>query len=378
MPPPWRHTFAVAPSERASVDVVIATHEAAALVERCLEHLVDHTIASRIVVDDASRDDTVRRLRTRPGVELVSLQTQRGLAYAYNRGAERGDAPLVLFLNNDIFAEPGAVDRLVASLVSCGKAGSAAGRLVDSGSDESQPSYRPRAVPGPAAIVARLIGVERHWPSNPLTGQHLRRPLPEDRPTLTARQPAGACLLVRRADHERLGGWDERYWMWYEDVDYSRRLLAIGPALYEPRAVFRHVGRASTGDWDKPRQHRRLYHGTLQYGSLHFGPIGRMVLGAVAAAVCVPRVVLWRRSDPDAADVYRDIARGALTLMRGGVVPSMMPREAYGNDDDGSVGARDAAADGRGSGVGAADGALPRAAMPPRGNERADHEAGDC
>lgn len=287
---------------------------------------MDAAIASRIVVDDASGDDTVQRLRRRRDVEVVSLDAQRGLAHAYNRGAERGEAPLLLFLNNDIFPAPGAVDLLVSGLGSHSHAGSAAGRLVDHLTGATQPSYGPRAVPDPAAVVARLIGVERHWPRNPLTGQHLRRPLPEDHPTLTRRQPAGACLLVRRADHERLGGWDERYWMWYEDVDYSRRLLEVGPVLYEPRALFRHVGRASTAHWDKPRQHRRLYHGTLQYASAHFGPAGRVLVGSAAAAVSAPRILRYRRRDPEAADVYRDVLRGAIALVRGDAVPSMMPR----------------------------------------------------
>lgn len=316
----------MAPPERATVDVVVATHRAAALVERCVEHLVDAAIASRIVVDNGSLDDTVQRLRGRPGVEVVSLTDERGLAFAYNRGAERGTAPLLLFLNDDIFPAPGAVDRLAAALAATPQAGSAAGRLVDHATGATQPSYTPRAIPGPAAVAARLIGVERHWPRNPLTGHHLRGPLPEDRATLTRRQPAGACLLVRRSDHERLGGWDERFWLWYEDVDYSRRLLEVGPALYEPRAVFRHLGGASTGHWDKPTQHRRLYHGTLQYGSTHFGPAGRAFVGVTAAAVSLPRIARYRRRDPSAAAVYREVLRGAVALVRGRDVPSVMPR----------------------------------------------------
>lgn len=314
------------PSLPTSVDVVVPTHRAAALVERCVEHLVDQTIASRIIVDDASGDDTARRLSGRDGIQVVSLAEQRGLAYAFNRGAERARAPLLLFLNNDIFPAPGAIDALVGAFDSHADAGSAAGRLVDHDTEETQPSYGPRVVPGPAAIAARLIGLERCWPRNPLTGQHLRYPLPEDRATLTRRQPAGACLLVRRSDHERLGGWDERYWIWYEDVDYSRRLLEVGPAVYEPRAVFRHVGGASTGHWDKPEQHRRLYHGTLQYGSAHFGRVGRAVVGATAVAVSAPRILGYRRRDPRAADVYRAVFRGGVALTLGRDVPSMMPR----------------------------------------------------
>lgn len=290
-----------------------------------MRHLVDSSIATRIVVDDASEDDTVERLRGVDGVEVVGLQRQRGLSYALNRGADRATAPLLLFLNNDIFPAPGAIDLLVSDLLADEAAAAAAGRLVDQRTDATQAHYQPRAIPGPAALVTRLIGVERHWPRNPLTGQHLRRPLAEDRPTLTGRQPAGACLLVRRADHERLGGWDERYWLWYEDVDYSRRLLEIGPALYEPRARFRHVGGASTAHWNKPEQHRRLYHGTLLYAEIHFGTAGRAVVGLTAVLIALPRVLRFRRRNPAAEAVYRSVAIGGWALLRRRPVRSSMP-----------------------------------------------------
>lgn len=301
----------------ACVDVVIPTYRAAGLVERCVEHLVDETIAARIVVDDASGDDTVARLSGAPGVEVVALDRQRGLSHAFNRGAERGAAPLLLFLNNDIFPAAGAIDLLVADLLSNEAAASAAGRLVDEETQRTQPSYQPRVIAGPAAVAARLIGIERHWPGNPLTGQHLRHPLSEIEPTVTSRQPAGACLLVRRSDHERLGGWDERYWMWYEDVDYSRRLVQLGPAVYDPRARFRHVGGASTKHWAKPEQHRSLYRGALQYAAIHFGPAGRAVVGFTAMLVTLPRIARYRHRDPPAAEIYRSIARGGYALLRG-------------------------------------------------------------
>ncbi len=310
----------------ACVDVVIPTYRAPALVQRCVRHIVDESVASKIVVDDASYDDTVERLEGEPRVKMVALARSQGLAHAFNRGAEAGCAPYLLFLNNDILPADGAIDRLTTALSAAPAAGSAAGRLVDPSSDETQSSYQPRAIPGPWSIVARLTGVERAWPTNPLTGHHLRRPLSEEHHTLTRRQPAGACLLVRRSDFERIGGWDERYWIWYEDVDFSRRLLWVGPALYDPNAIFRHVGGASTGHWNKPEQHRRLYHGTLQYSAAHFGPFGRLLVGITAMAVALPRIARYWRSDPSGAAVYRAVLRGGAALVRGRPVPSMMFR----------------------------------------------------
>lgn len=308
----------------ACVDVVIPTHRAPELVQRCVRHIRDESVAALIVVDDASQDDTVDRLSGEDKVTVVALERSRGLAFAFNRGAEAGRAPYLLFLNNDIFSAPGAIDRLVGGLLAAPEAGSAAGRLVDATTDETQMTYQPRTVPGPWSIVVRLTGIERAWRANPVTGAHLRSPLDQTRPTLTERQPAGACLLVRRADFEQIGGWDERYWIWYEDVDLSRRLLRFGRALYDPGAIFRHVGRASTGHWSKPEQHRRLYHGTLQYSAAHFGPAGRLLVGATAAAVSAPRILRYRRSDPTARAVYQEVLRGGTALIRGREVPSMM------------------------------------------------------
>ena len=311
---------------RACVDVVIPTYRAPALVQRCVRHIVDDSVASKIVVDDASGDDTVERLEGEAGVKVVALARSQGLAHAFNRGAESGRAPYLLFLNNDILPARGAIDRLTAALCATPQAGSAAGRLVDPSSDETQSSYQPRAIPGPWSIVARLTGVERAWPTNPLTGHHLSRPLSDEHRTLTRRQPAGACLLVRRSDFERIGGWDERYWIWYEDVDFSRRLNGVGPAIYDPNAVFRHVGGASTEHWGKPEQHRRLYHGTLQYSAAHFGPVGRLLVGITAMAVALPRIARYWPSNRSNAGVYRAVLRGGAALACGRQVPSMIDR----------------------------------------------------
>src|SRR5437588_588045 len=114
------------------LDVVIPTYNARELVLGCLKSLEDPIVAQRIVVDDVSEDDTVEAIRDRaPDVEIVELTEHRGLAHALNAGAARGDAPYVLFLNNDVFATAGAVASLAEALDSAPLAASASGRLID-------------------------------------------------------------------------------------------------------------------------------------------------------------------------------------------------------------------------------------------------------
>jgi N-acetylglucosaminyl-diphospho-decaprenol L-rhamnosyltransferase len=303
----------------ALVDVVVPTYDARELILRCLESLRNPVIGRRIVVDDASGDGTPEAVRREhPDAELVELRRHRGLAHALNAGASRTTAPLLLFLNNDVIAEPGALGRLAEALLDDPSATSAGGRLIDPETGATQDSYRPRDYPGAMALTARLAGVERLFPRNPWTGGHLRRRLPDDAVVRIDQQPAGSCLLVRRECFERIGGWDERYPFWYEDVDLSRRLADLGPALYVGTAPFRHVGRHSTRSWSKVEQHRRLYPGTLLYAQGHLDRGGRLLVAAAMLLACLPRAAAHRlRGNPGAAGEYAALAGGAVALARG-------------------------------------------------------------
>jgi GT2 family glycosyltransferase len=302
-----------------NVDVVIPTFEARELLLRCVGRLHDQSIAQIVVVDDASSDGTTRALSERfPEVRVVELGQHRGLAHALNRGSEIGTAQFVLFLNNDVFPVGDAITRLSAALSDNPAAACAGGRLVDPHSAVDQEAYWPRALPGMAALMARLLGIERAWPKNPLTGQHLRRPLSASQSSLTDRQPAGACLLVRRGALERVGGWDEDYSFWYEDVDLAKRLADIGRAVYVPDAVFEHIGRASTRHWTRYEQHGRLYHGTLLYAQRHLPRARQVGVGALMVAVCGARLLLPRvAANADARNTYRHLCGEGWALCRG-------------------------------------------------------------
>jgi N-acetylglucosaminyl-diphospho-decaprenol L-rhamnosyltransferase len=293
---------------------------------RSLQRLGDPSIARIAVVDDASSDGTAQALGERfPEVHVVELDHHRGLAHALNRGAEVGTAEFVLFLNNDVLPVEDAVIRLYEALRDDPLAASAGGRLVDPGTERTQDAYQPRALPGLAGLAVRVMGVERAWPKNPWTGQHLRRPLNAMATTRTDRQLAGACLLVRRSALAQVKGWDEGYWFWYEDVDLSARLAEVGCALYVPTAIFEHVGRASTRGWPRHKQHARLYHGTLRYAEQHLPRRQQVLMGVLMAAVTVPRIAWLRRAgNPEAVSTYRHLLGEGWALLRGrALIPAL-------------------------------------------------------
>jgi N-acetylglucosaminyl-diphospho-decaprenol L-rhamnosyltransferase len=294
---------------------VIPTYNAKQLLLDCVARLSDEPEGRHIVVvDDASTDGTTEAVRLAyPDADVVRLEQQQGIAYGFNRGSAACAGEFVLFLNNDVFADPGAVRKLARALAHDPAAASAGGRLVEPGTRATQASYQPRTIPGLGGLIMRLVGVERAWPRNPWTGRHLTAPLDPGQTQRTARQPAGACLMVRRSALDEIRGWDERYWMWYEDVDVARRLAAIGPALYVPDAVFEHVGAASTRTWRKHEQHRRLYHGTMVYAQAHLPRAEQAVLALTMIAVCVLRLLL---GGPRAVSSYRVLLGQALRMLR--------------------------------------------------------------
>jgi N-acetylglucosaminyl-diphospho-decaprenol L-rhamnosyltransferase len=226
----------------AAVEVVIPTHGRYELTASCLSHLAAQTVAHRvIVIDNASHDDTVERLRTEwPAVEVVALERNSGFSFACNAGVDSGEAPFVVLLNNDVDVKPNFLARLLSPLEDDPSLGSVAPLLLRPGEEEIDSV-------GLASDVT-LAGFPR------LRGRPAacsREPLP----VLTG--PTGAAGAYRRAAWEQVGGLDERIMSYMEDLDLALRLRAANwGSATAPGAVAVHLGSASYGH--RSARQRRL------------------------------------------------------------------------------------------------------------------------
>ncbi len=287
------------------VDVVVVTWNSREMVLRCLQSLNASLVQRIVVVDNGSTDGTAAAVRGYEGVaDLVRLEQRRSLAAAYNRGAERGSGELVLFLNDDILTSDAAVVTLVEALFRRSDAVAVAGRLVDPTTHETQLKYQPRPFPTLRTFAETFVGIDR------------RAPVLDEATTVTVDQPPGACLLVRRAVLEAIGGWDEQFEFWYEDVDLARRLAEHGPVLYVPTAPFEHVGGWSARRLERSELVSRHYRGALLYASKHFARPQRVATGLLYALVGAARIGLSRR-DPRARAAYSSVLSSGLRLAAG-------------------------------------------------------------
>jgi GT2 family glycosyltransferase len=224
-----------------SVAVVIVTYNSRTDIERCLRSVIPHDAgagpAEVVVVDNASTDDTVAHVTTTwPTVRVVALQDNRGFSAANNVGIRATTAPLVLLLNPDTVVPPGAIDALAAHLLAAPGTGIIGPRLVDAqGTPEL--SFGPMISPwGELRQKLRLAGARRGWR---VAQQAIAR---LTSCAGTRDWVSGACLLIRRDALDAVGGLDERYFLYTEDVDLCASVRRLGYAVqFDPSVTVTHL-----------------------------------------------------------------------------------------------------------------------------------------
>jgi hypothetical protein len=228
----------------ARLAVIVVTFNSAAEIGACLEAIpaaAPTTGHEVLVVDNASADGTAAHVRSRwPQVRVLDAGGNAGFARANNLGIRATGGELVLLLNPDTVPAAGSIDRLVGVLDAMPDVAVAGPRIV--GRDgRAELSYG--AMIGPLAELRQKLltrGQERGWPviSERVERASRRGSFPD--------WVSGACLLIRRADLERAGLLDERYFLYTEDVDLCAAVRALGRRVrFSPEAEVVHARGAS-------------------------------------------------------------------------------------------------------------------------------------
>jgi N-acetylglucosaminyl-diphospho-decaprenol L-rhamnosyltransferase len=294
------------------VDVVVPMRNTRDLSTRCIDAARSRQVHC-VVIDNASDDGTADAIESLwPDVTVVRSKENLGYGRACNTGARHGTGEFILILNSDAIARPGAVERLAQYLVERPDHSAAAGQLVHLGTDEPQVGFAVRGFPTLANQVALMLGLQRYWPRNPISRGQLMLDFDYGRTQELVAQPAGACLMVRRNDFDAVGGFDEGFFYWFEDVDLVRRLRTRGPIGYVHDAVFEHAGGASFALWTRPEVVVARYDGLLRYFLKHHSRADVLALRAVVFALAAVRVPLLALRDRPSARAYAGVARRSL------------------------------------------------------------------
>jgi len=249
--------------------VIIVSYNSAQHIESCLQAIADEDSWDILLVDNSSRDDSVQRARRAlPRLQVIANTANRGFAGALNQAAAIAQGEIFLVLNPDAVATPGALAKLAETLRQ-NSVGAVGGLLVKEGNGPEE-GFTVRRFPTLGSMLAELLLVNRIWPSNPWNRRY--RCLNLDYSKLQeVEQPAGACLAVNRRIWDRLCGFDDRFFpVWFEDVDFCRRLHELGQKiLYCPDAVFRHSGAHSVSRLPFKERQSFWYGNMLRYFRKH-------------------------------------------------------------------------------------------------------------
>jgi GT2 family glycosyltransferase len=223
------------------VDIVVVSYNSRAHLRSTVEPLTRASDLKVIVVDNDSRDGSVESVRDLP-IEVAALATNQGFAHACNVGWKRGSATYVLFLNPDASIDHQAIRRLVDVLEEDPSAGAIAPKIVN---ERGTLEFSQRRFPRPISTISQALYLHRFFPRASWSDELVRDPAVYDAPR-TIDWVSGACLLVRRDVLERVGGWDEGFFLYCEDIDLCKRLRDAGSNVrYEPSAQVIHAGGAS-------------------------------------------------------------------------------------------------------------------------------------
>jgi GT2 family glycosyltransferase len=228
----------------AKVAALLLNWQQPALTERCLQDLVECASAGLrvVVIDNGSRDDSPQRLAAAVAsakaagleAELLRLDDNTGFTGGMNTGfrrAKEAGCEFSLVLNNDMRLSKGFLEPLVEAMQNDPRIGAITPTVV-------YPDGRVWAQGGRLAFCPnglRLCG-------------HGERPAPIDAGPENIDFAPGACALFRTADVAELGGFDDRYFMYWEDVELSRRIARKGKRIvWLPWVRVTHLGGVSGG-----------------------------------------------------------------------------------------------------------------------------------
>lgn len=236
------------------ISVVLVQHNRGDLTCACVESLLCHSRegCEIIVVDNGSTDGSLEAVRERFGwLRIVPREKNLGFGAANNAGAELARGDFLFFLNNDTYALTDPLRPLEAYMQTHPECG-AAGIALRNTDGSPQPS------------TGKWPSIRTEW----LT-KHGRR-LYDPREYASVDWLTGAALCVRREAFRQAGGFDEGYFMYFEDVDLCRRLANLGLARhFVPSIEMVHLGGASQAAGARQRMQKEYRRSQLRYYARH-------------------------------------------------------------------------------------------------------------
>jgi hypothetical protein len=235
---------------RLALSIIIVSYNTRQLLDDCLVSVAAAELPEGglevIVVDNASQDGSQEMVQSKhPDVCLLALDENLGFSAANNRGVEISRSEYVLFLNSDTVVEPDALSKPVAYMREHPQIGALTARLIYPNGQRDPDNHR--GFPTPWNAVCHFSGLSKMRPNDPRVNGYFQA-YADFNQTHVVEVIAGSYMLMPRSLVKALGGWDETYFFYGEDIDFCYRINQAGyQIVYYPHVTVLHYKGASSG-----------------------------------------------------------------------------------------------------------------------------------
>lgn len=251
----------------ARVDAVVVSFNSRETLRDCVASLAGADGVHVTVVDNGSTDGSLETIADLP-VRAFASGRNGGFGFGCNLGMASGSAPYVLFLNPDARLEPADLDRLTAVLDAEPDVAIVGPRVLD---DDGRVFPSQRRFQRAGSTWAQAFFLHRPLRRAAWANEIIRQDSAYERPAYPE-WLSGACMLARRDVVEGLGGFDEGFFLYCEDMDLCARVRAAGHRIrYEPGATVRHEGGHSA---PRTSLYAILARSRMRFATLHAGRVG--------------------------------------------------------------------------------------------------------
>lgn len=267
--------------------VIIVSYNVKFFLEQCLCS-VQRAAANDVevlVIDNNSADGSVEYLQEKyPFAQFIISNDNMGFARANNQALKKARGKYILFLNPDTIIPQDLFTNCISFMDAHADAGALGVRMIDGSGQFLKESKR--GFPSPWVAFCKMSGLTNLFPRSKTFARYYMGHLAE-KETQIVDALAGACMFVRKELVEKIGGFDEQFFMYAEDIDLSYRLQRTGfKNLYFPHCTIIHFKGESTR---KDRKYVQFfYKAMIQFVRKHFGKNWLLETGIHLRAALTP------------------------------------------------------------------------------------------
>lgn len=269
------------PDSSPILSIIIVSYNVSEALQRCLSRLkplYDAGLAEFVVIDNDSSDDSAARVSDMGWPRLIVNEHNTGFAAAVNQGVEAGKRPYILLLNPDTSASPESIEDMLTFITDHERCGAVGPQLLNA-DHSTQMSHHD--FPTPRSFLAESFFMKTGKPVVPTDNPH------------HVDAVVGACMMIRRAAFEEVGPFDDRFFLYSEEVDWCLRAGQAGwMTCLLPQIHVTH-GLAQSSRDNPGRAFVELYRSRHLFMDKHFSRSGAVITRLGLFAGVLLRVLFW-------------------------------------------------------------------------------------